>query len=66
MHLGRNDPCYVDNDPLQSGKQHKVLGMIIDSNLKFHTHTPTVDNKANKVLGTVASTSISLCEVVKY
>ena len=64
MHLGRNISCHIDNDPLQSKKQ-KVLSMIMDSNLKFHTHTPAVD-KANQVLGLVASTSVSLCELVKY
>ena len=42
MHLGRNNPCYtyyIDNDPLQSVEEHKDLGVITDSNLKFHTHT---------------------------
>ena len=41
MHLGRNNPrytYYIDNDPLQSVEEHKDLGVIMDSNLKFHTH----------------------------
>ena len=58
MHLGRNNPryiYYIDNDPLQSVEEYKDLGVIMDSNLKFHTHTHTsaVASKTNQVLGLI-------------
>ena len=38
---------------LQSIKEHKDLGVIMDLNLKFHVHTSAVANKANQVLGLI-------------
>ena len=63
MHLGRNNPCYtyyIDNDPLQSVEEHKDLGVIMDSNLKFHTHTSAVASKANQVFGLIRKSFTNL------
>ena len=42
MHLGKNNAYYIGNDALQSVKEHKYLGVIMDCNLKFYTHTSAV------------------------
>ena len=63
MHLGRNNPrytYYINNDPLQSVEEHKDLGVIMDSNLKFHTHTSAVANKANQVLDLIRKSFTNL------
>ena len=63
MHLGRNYPYYsyyINNDPLQSVKEHKDLGGIMDSNLKFHTHTSVVASKDNQVLGLIRKSFTNL------
>ena len=56
MHLGNTNPCYtyfMDGQPLQVVSEHKDLGIIIDSNLKFHSQTTAVANKANRILGLI-------------
>ena len=40
MHLGNSNPCltyYMDGQPLQVVSEHKYLGIIVDSSLKFHS-----------------------------
>jgi len=52
MHLGNTNQCYtyyMDEQPLQVVSEHKDLGIIIDSNLKFHSQSTAATNKA-KVL----------------
>ena len=64
MYLGRNSPCYTyyinNNDPLQCVEEHKDLGVIMDSNLKFHIHTSAVASKANQVLGLIRKSFTNL------
>ena len=63
MHLGKNNACYtyyIGNDALQSVKEHKDLGVIMDCNLKFHTHTLAVASKANQVLGLIKKSFANL------
>ena len=47
MHFDPCYTCYINNDPLQSVEEHKDVGVIMDSNLKFLTHTSAVANIAN-------------------
>ena len=43
---------FIDGQPLQVMSEHKDLGIIIDSNLKFHSQTTAVANKANRIFRT--------------
>ena len=40
--------------------EEKDLGVIIDKDLKFHSHTALVDNKANRLLGLLKHCFINL------
>ena len=54
MHLGNIKTChtyFMDGQPLQVVSEHKDVGIIIDSNLKFHSQTTAAANKANHILG---------------
>ena len=62
MHLGKNNPYYIGGDQLQPVKEHKDLGVLMDSNLKFHSHSSAVVNKANQVLGLVMKSFANLNE----
>ena len=67
MHLGRNNPnyiYYIGGDQLQPVKEHKdlKLGVLMDSNLKFHSHSSAVVSKANQVLGLIMKTFVNLNE----
>ena len=65
MHLGSNNPHYmyhIGGDQLQSVKEHKDLGVLVDSNLKFHSHRSAVANKANQVLGLIMKSFTNLNE----
>ena len=65
MHLGRNNPnyiYYIGGDQLQPVKEHKDLGVLMDSNLKFHSHSSAVVSKANQVLGLIMKTFANLNE----
>ena len=60
MHLGNTNQkytYYMEEQPLQVVSQykhtHKDLGVIIDSNLKFHSQATAVTNKANRILGPI-------------
>ena len=56
MHLGNSNPChtyYMDGQPLQVVSEHKDLGIIVDSSLKFHSQATSAINKANRVLGLI-------------
>jgi len=53
MHLGNTDQFYtyyMDEQPLQVVSELKDLGIIIDSNQKFHSQTTAGTSKANRVL----------------
>ena len=63
MHLGNNNPCYtyfIGGDLLQSVKEHKDLGVLMDSNLKFHKHASAVAGKANQILGLITKSFTNL------
>jgi len=63
MHLGNTNQCYtyhMDDQPLEAVSEHKDLGIIIDSNLKFHSQTTAATNKANRVLGLIKKSFNSL------
>ena len=65
MHLGRNNPKYtycIGGDQLHSVKEHKDLGVLMDSDLKFHSHTSIVANKANQLLGLIMKSFTNLNE----
>ena len=56
MHLGSTNPhhtYFMDGQPLQVVSEHKDLGIIIDSSLKFYSQTTSATNKANHVLGLI-------------
>ena len=56
MHLGKNNPGYTYNmsgKQLETVKEHKDLGVLVDSELKFHHHSCNVTNKASQVLGII-------------
>ena len=44
---------YMDGQPLQVVSEHKDLGIIVDSSLKFHSQATSAINKANCVLGLI-------------
>ena len=55
-HFGKNNPdhYYLLNDHVpEKSEQEKDLGVIIDSSLKFHSHTAGAVKKANQVLGLI-------------
>ena len=54
MHIGKgkNHHSYqLDQNMLENVKEEKDLGVIIDNQLKFHTHTSASVKKANSILG---------------
>ena len=56
MHLGNTNPChtyYMDGQPLQVVPEHKDLGIIVDSSLKFLSQATSAINIANHVLGLI-------------
>ena len=56
MHLGNTNPFhtyYMDGQPLQVVSEHKDLGIILDSSLKFHSQATSAINKANYILGLI-------------
>jgi len=50
----------MDEQPSQVVSEHKDLGIIIDSNLKFHSQSAAATNKANRVLGLIKKSLNSL------
>ena len=40
----------MDGQPIQVVSEHKDLGIIVDSSLKFHSQATSATNKANRVL----------------
>ena len=65
LHLGHNNPCYqykMNGQKLQKVDDEKDLGVVIDSQLKFHKHTAAVVKKANMKLGLIKKSFASLDE----
>ena len=56
MHLGNTNLChtyYMDEQSLLVVSEHKDLGIIVDSSLKFHSQATSAINKANRILGLI-------------
>jgi len=50
----------MDGNLLEEASEEKDLGVIIDKDLKFHSHTALVANKANRLLGLLKHCFINL------
>ena len=56
MHLGRGNnsrPYHMNDHILENVTEEKYLGVIVDHQLKFHTHTSAAIKKANSILGLI-------------
>ena len=42
---------YFDNKPVKSTQIHRLLGMMLDSNLSYQHHIRSILNKVNKMIG---------------
>ena len=54
LHFGTHNANYsycLNNHTLDSTKNEKDLGVIIDNELKYHVHAASMTKKANQVLG---------------
>ena len=52
----------MDGSILEKVKEEKDLGVIMDDQLKFHTHDSAAVSKANQILGIIKRTFVSLDE----
>jgi len=50
----------MDGNLLEEVSEEKNLGVIIDKELKFHSHTVLVVNKANRMLGLIRNCFVNL------
>ena len=54
FHFSKNrivvDPFHINNVPIQSYKQHRLLGVILDENLSWKENTKAILKKANFAL----------------
>ena len=65
MHIGRDknhDSYQIVQHMLENVKEEKDLGVIIDNQLKFHTHTSAAVKKANSILGLIKRSFVALDE----
>jgi len=46
----------MNGKQLETVKEHKDLGVLVDSEFKFHHHSCNVTNKASQVLGIIKTT----------
>ena len=56
MHMGNMNQHYtynMDGNALEFIREEKDLGVTVDADLKFHSHTTRVVNKANRILGMI-------------
>ncbi len=56
LHLGFNNPQHqytLDGAPLAEVKEEKDLGVVIDSELKFHSHVSQAVKKASRMLALI-------------
>ena len=56
MHLGRGNnsrPYHMNDHILENVTEEKNLGVTVDHQLKFHTHTSAAIKKANSILGLI-------------
>ena len=67
LHIGNNNPCHqytMNGKKLAKVDEEKDLGVIIDSELKFHKHTAAAIKKANMKLGMIKKSFACLDESV--
>ena len=65
MHIGReknHDSYQIDQHMRENVTEEKDLGVIIDNQLKFHTHTSAAVKKANSILGLIKRSFVALDE----
>ena len=65
LHLGHSNPMFsytthMDGNLLEKVSEERILGVIIDKELKFHSHTALVVNKANRMLGLIRHCFVNL------
>ena len=63
LHIGTNNPCHrykMDNKKLDNVSEEKDLGVLVDEDLKFHKQTAAAVKKANRSLGMIKKTLVSL------
>ena len=56
LHFGpahHHGPYYLNGTLIELDTSHSGLGILFDSQLKFHDHTAQVTTKANRVLGLI-------------
>ena len=56
MHFGYHNTkhaYHLNNHQLEVASSQKDLGVIIDDNMKFHTHSSAAAKKANQILGVI-------------
>ena len=56
MHVGRNNTCnqyFMGGHKLKVTKEEKDLGVIIDSDFKFHRHSGSAIKRSNQILGLI-------------
>ena len=65
LHIGNNNPCHpyvMNGSKLETVDEEKDLGVIVDSELKFHKHTAAAVKKANMKLGMIKKSFANLDE----
>ena len=62
LHFGANNPQHsymLNKHTLETTKNEKDLGVIIDEDLKYHVHTTSATKKANQVLGIIKKSYVT-------
>ena len=62
MHFGYHNPnhlYHLNDHILEKTDREKDLGVIIEDNLKFHTHTAAASKKANQILGVIKKSLVA-------
>ena len=65
LHIGQSNPRYsykMNGVDITKVNEEKDLGVVIDCNLKFHGQCSAVINKANRLLGLIKRTFLTLSE----
>jgi len=65
LHMGKNNPHHIysmNGNPLTQSSEEKDLGVVIDENLKFHTHTAHAVSKAFRILAVINKSFVNLDE----
>ena len=63
LHLGHNNPCHqykMNGSKLEKVNEEKDLGVIVDSEIKFHKHAAAAVKKANMKLGMIRKSFANL------